>query len=90
MSKKETPELVGYGSGYVINDYQLSHLEGRLLTLIESWGLKETQEKACKDLMRNELWGLLNPCFIISGEDHTALRIKYGKEDVPCGNSRRG
>lgn len=71
---------MGYGSGYVLEEYQLSHLEGRILTLIESWGLRETQEKACKDLVRNELWNLLTPCFIISSEDHTELRLKYESE----------
>ena len=71
---------VGYGSGYVITDEELRHLEGRLLTLIESIGLKDTQEKAVKDLIRNEVWLLLSPCFVISGEDHTALRVKYEEE----------
>lgn len=66
-----------YSSGYVVNDYQVQHLEGRLLTLIESIGLKDTQEKAVKDLVRNEVWMLLNPCFVISAEDNTLLHEKY-------------
>lgn len=69
-----------YSSVYAISDYQLSHLEGRLLTLIESWGMKDTQEKSVKDLVRKELWDLVQPCFIISAEDHTALRFKYQEE----------
>ncbi len=66
-----------YESVYAISPYQLSHLEGRLLTLIESWGMKESQEKSVKDLVRKELWDIVTPCFIISSEDHTALRVKY-------------
>lgn len=69
-----------FSSGYVITDDQIRHLEGRLLTLVESIGLKDTQEKAVKDLVRNEVWLLLSPCFIVSAEDHSLLREKYEKE----------
>ena len=85
MSKKDVNvgacgQPLPYESVYALSQYQLSHLEGRILTLIESWGLKETQEKAVKDLVKNELWNMVSPCFIISAEDHTALRIKYAEE----------
>jgi hypothetical protein len=43
-------EVHGYGSGH------FKRLEGRLLTLLESLGLPASQEKAIKDLVRNELW----------------------------------
>lgn len=77
-NKKTDPlgSNVGYGSGYIIQDYQVQCLEGRLLTLVESWGLRESQERAIKSQVRQEVWGLLSPCFIISDEDHTALRGK--------------
>lgn len=45
-------EIHGYGSGH------FKRLEGRLLTLLESLGLPVSQEKAIKDLVRNELWDL--------------------------------
>jgi hypothetical protein len=86
MSKKleSGQPAVSWPSAYVIEDYLISRLEGRLLTMIESIGLKDTQEKAVKDLVRSEVWQTLTqPCFIISSEDHTALRIKYqGQSNV--------
>lgn len=44
--------------GYVIQQESISALQGRLLTLIEAIGLPEGQEKAVKDLVKNELWKL--------------------------------
>lgn len=61
--KKETLNLVktihGYGTGHFKN------LEGKLLTFLEALGLSETQEKAIKDLVRNEIWNMWeHPSFI--------------------------
>ncbi|MBC9882165.1 hypothetical protein G8O24_33090 [Bradyrhizobium sp. INPA01-394B] len=39
--------------GRVIYPFQISDLEGRLLTFIEGLGLRESQEKAAKDLFRD-------------------------------------
>ena len=74
-----------YGWCYGIQEYQLSHLEGRLLTLMESLGLRDTQEKAIKDLVKNEVWNLTTPCFIISADDHDMLRNKYNN-NIPTGS----
>jgi len=67
-----------YGGGWIIQDYQIQNLEGRLLTFIESFGLRESQEKAVKDLVRQEVWNLISSnCFWLGSEEHTALRKKY-------------
>jgi len=51
-------EIHGYGSGH------FKRLEGRVMTLLESLGLGSSQEKAIKDLMRNEIWTMWdNPSF---------------------------
>lgn len=47
---------ISYGSGYVVQEESPNHLIGRLLTLVETCGLKETQEKSLKDLIRQEVW----------------------------------
>lgn len=49
VMKKEIT-INGYGTGH------FKRLEGKLMTLLESLGLKETQEKAIKDLVRGEIW----------------------------------
>jgi hypothetical protein len=42
---------------YIFNDTNwVSHLEGELLTIVESLGLPERQEKASKSLLRQRLW----------------------------------
>lgn len=38
--------------GRVIYDYQIGSLEGKLLTFIESLGLRESQEKSAKDVFK--------------------------------------
>lgn len=39
--------------GRVIYDYQIQTLEGKMLTFIESLGLRESQEKSAKDIFRD-------------------------------------
>lgn len=41
--------------GRAIYDYQIGSLEGRLLTLVEGLGLRESQENAAKDMLKSIL-----------------------------------
>lgn len=50
----------GYGPGYLIDSNSPDFLVGRLLTLIETLGLSEKQERATKDMLRSEVYGILN------------------------------
>lgn len=47
---------VDYGYGLVIPETKVSYLVGRVLTIIEALGLKDTQEKSLKDLLQNEIY----------------------------------
>lgn len=38
--------------GRIIYDYQIGSLEGKLLTFIESLGLRESQEKSAKEMFK--------------------------------------
>lgn len=64
MSKKVStplngvPEQYGYGESHVVFPFQIARIEGKLLTLVESLGLRESQEKATKDLTRDIVQGL--------------------------------
>jgi len=49
MSKEKKDRNIGFGHGYVVNDDLPGFLIGRLFTLVEALGLKETQEKSFKD-----------------------------------------
>jgi hypothetical protein len=54
MSKKQKegmPDIV-----IVFDDSYLSHIEGKLLTLIEALGLPEVREKSVKSLVRGAIW----------------------------------
>lgn len=65
MSKKQTEESgvispFDYGYGYVIHQSVPSTLAGKLLTLVEAMGLRESQEKSVKDLVRQEVWNMFS------------------------------
>lgn len=83
MSKHTRGEVntVGYGSGYIIQEYSVQHLEGRLLTLLESLGLPDKQETAAKGLFRQEAWSLLNNAHYISNEQHSRVMEENAKLD---------
>jgi hypothetical protein len=40
------------------NVERFDHFLGRVLTLVETLGLGETQEKAFKDIIKQEIWSL--------------------------------
>ncbi len=60
--------------GWLIHDYAIQHLEGKLLTLIESWGLKDSQEKAVKDLVRQEVWSVIHGAEYVSDKQADKIR----------------
>lgn len=52
---------VDYGSPFQVYGYKVEKfktLEGRLLTVVEALGLKDTQEEALKSIVRQEVWKL--------------------------------
>lgn len=55
---KSVPNDSPIGEGYFIFPFQIARIEGKMLTLIESLGLKEGQEKATKDLTRDIIQGI--------------------------------
>ena len=68
---------VGYGYGYVVSEDLPKYIRGRLFTLIEALGLKETQEKSLKDLVDNEIWSQFGQSWRsqwITANLHTAVR----------------
>lgn len=48
------------GGGYIFSGHMVDHLVGRVLTHIETLGLRESQEKAIKDLLKQEIWAPFN------------------------------
>lgn len=61
--------------GHALYDWEVNTLIGRLLTLVESLGLRETQERAVKDLVRQEVSHL----FSCQGVDGEALNTAITK-----------
>jgi hypothetical protein len=54
-----------------------SEFEGRLLTLIESWGLQTNQETAIKSLVRKNIWQ-----FWYEGIEPMSRKVQGGSETV--------
>lgn len=57
MSKKSFVQA-SYGESFIVFPFQIARVEGKLLTLVESLGLRDSQEKATKDLVRDIVQGL--------------------------------
>ena len=79
MSKKEktieVPVSSGYTSAYLVHDYHVGNLVGKILTLIESLGLKDTQEKATKDIAREFIYSLYQCNYLPSEAVDAAMEI---------------
>lgn len=76
MSKQPSIDC-RFSSGYVVWD--VPYLEGRLLTIIDSLGFEERQDKAVKDLVRQVTREIYN-LYYITGEDLTFIDDKNKKE----------
>lgn len=73
--KSSSNEQASYGWGFILGEGDKSFIEGRLLTFLESLGLKDSQEKAAKDILRQEVQSWFYPNALgISGEINTAVQ----------------
>jgi len=54
ISSKDSQVAVGHG--YVLPEHQINTLIGKLLTLTETLGLQEKQEKSFKDIIKQAVW----------------------------------
>lgn len=55
MSKKENIPVMN--NTVLVFDYDIQHLEGKLLTLIDAISSNPEQRKATKDLVKEAVWG---------------------------------
>ena len=68
-----------FGHGYVVPQHVLDRITGRVLTLVEGMGLKDGQERAIKDLIKQEIWAPFNQLgtseatILLSSALHTIL-----------------
>ena len=87
MSKKNNVGVpVGMPlDGYALYDHDIRYVEGRLLTVIESFGMKESQEKAAKDLIRECLYELYK-CQQVAGEFLNEAIVKTTSAGVGWGS----
>lgn len=84
MSNKNIKRYRGFGPGYVIPEDMPNNMVGRLCTLIDALGLKESQEKSLKDLIKQEVYkpfsGVDPECVWIPGQFNN--EIHYTVEDI--------
>jgi hypothetical protein len=77
-------EEVSWGRAYLTNNNTPNYLIGRLFTIVEAMGLKETQEKSVKDLFQNEVWTMFSKkqgTEYLSVSVHNEIRKIIYKED---------
>ena len=44
---------------YLVENYEIKQIEGKLLTIVESLGLPSSQEAAAKGLVRQAIWDVI-------------------------------
>lgn len=82
MSKKinmPSSSEVSYGQGYVIFQDVPEVLVGSILEILEAIGLKDSQERAVKDIVRQKIYSTFydrEPIYI-SSDLHSMLRRKH-------------
>lgn len=68
----------GYGDAYLIGISTPNNLVGRILTIVDALGLKDTQEKSLKNILEQEIWKTFDTqgwdCMYIPDELHSSIR----------------
>jgi len=50
----------GFASAHILDEGEAEYLVGRICTIVETLGLKDTQEKAAKDLFKQEIYSVFS------------------------------
>lgn len=67
----------GVNTIFVVREYDLNDIIGKVLTIVESAGLQEKQESAIKGLIRQAVWGTIdNGSRIILSEESLMEALK--------------
>lgn len=66
----------GWDNALLVYEDAPSKIVGKLLTLAETWGMDEKQEKAVKEMIRQEVYRGFDTAWIIGDHDHFELRKK--------------
>lgn len=75
----------GWGNALLVYEDIPSTLVGKLLTLAESWGLPEKQEKSVKEMIRQEVYRAFDTAWILGDDSHYEMRKKayeFGQRSV--------
>lgn len=83
--KAEQPRLEKFTEQHFLHDnmplfirgWAFKNLEGRLLTLVESMGLSQTQEEAVKGYMRREVWTTVYESYVMSDEAKDFVEVFF-------------
>ena len=89
---KKLVNTIGYEAGWLLFSWKVSDIEGKILTLIETLGLKDTQEKATKDIARDIVQGIYRDGHWVNSRLATDVMLQMQKETAigqtqPAGNS---
>ena len=89
MSKKSNvKDEVSWGDAYVVGWNTPDRLVGKIFTVIETMGLKETQEKSSKDIIRIVIWEIFNDSMYLSSNIHNEIRENAAKDSKGYFRSR--
>ena len=74
MSKEKNPSpLLGFQEGIVIDQSYINGIAGRVLTIIETIGLRKKQEDALKSLLRNAVFADERLSIVIDSELYSKI-----------------
>ena len=82
ITLKSSEAQFGIGEGFVLPNHALEYLVGRLLTLVEAFGLNERQEKSAKELVKQEVYGSVRDYKLVESDLLTLVnRMTIKKEN---------
>lgn len=90
MSKQEKKEpYVSYGSPFQVYGYKetdFKNLVGKVLTVIDSLGLKDSQEKAIKDLLGQSIWKMYeHPAYVYDYNEYGEMEVYEDEKNTSDG-----
>lgn len=65
---------ISWGPAYVIGTNAPDRLVGKIFAVVETMGLKDTQEKSAKDIIRTVVWEIFSDAVYILPDKYNEIR----------------
>lgn len=77
-------DVLGYVPAFIVDEGEQDYLVGRICTIVETMGLSESQERAARDLLRQEVYKVFSyerGCRFLEERFSSVIRTMFNRRE---------